>query len=96
MAAVLALTVRLSVVPGSAGRALQAPSQGVSPVIAAPPSVALPPVASPGSFPASVITSAPGPPAPGPPAPGPPGPGATIVTAASAASGPWVLLMIVT
>src|ERR1700679_1767925 len=101
MAAVLALTVRLSVVPASAGRALQAPSQEVSPVIAAPPRVAWPPVASPGARPARVITCAPGPPppgasAPGAAAPGAPGPGATIVTAASTAPAPWVLLMTVT
>ena len=62
MAAVLARTVRLSALPGSAGRALQVPSQGVSPVIAAPPRVAWPPVASPGSCPARVITCAPAPP----------------------------------
>ena len=83
MAAVVALTVRLSPLPGSAGWALQVPSQGASPVIDGAAERGTPPVASPGSRPARVITSA-----PGRPAPGRPGPGGTIVTAASAAAGP--------
>src|SRR4249920_1621549 len=86
MAAVVALTVRLIPARGSAGRALHFPSQGVSPVIAAPPSVALAPVVSPGSLLARVMISA----------PCNPGPGGTIVTAASADPVPCVLLMIVT
>ena len=72
MAAVVAPTVRLTPASGSAGSALHYPfPHGASPVIAAPPSVALAPVASPGSPPARVII----------PAPRNRGPGGTIVTA---------------
>ena len=86
MAAVVARTVRLIPARGSADRALHFPSQGVSPVIAAPPRVALDPVASPGSpLDKAMICAS-----------GNPGPGGTIVTAASAACAPCVLLMIVT
>src|ERR1039457_3190970 len=86
MPAVVALTVRLIPARGSADRALHFPSQEVSPMIAAPTSVALAPVASPGSPPDRVMTSA----------PCNTGPGGTIVTAASIAPAPCVLLMIVT
>src|ERR1022692_193813 len=86
MAAVAALTVRLIPARGSAGGALHFPSQGVSPVIGAPPSVALAPAASPGSPLDRVMICA----------SRIPGPGGTIVTAASAACAPCVLLMIVT
>src|SRR6266851_3547033 len=86
MAAVVALTDRLIPARGSADKALHFPSQGMSPVITAPPSVALAPVASPGSPLARVMISA----------PCHPGPGGTTVTAASAAPAPCVLLMIVT
>ena len=86
MAAVVALTVRLIPAPGSAGRVLHVPSQGVPPVIVAPPSVALvPPGVS--RLPAGeshdlrVLH---------------PRPGGTIVTAASPASAPCALLMTVT
>ena len=78
MAAVVARTVRLIPARGSAGRALHLPSQGLSLVIAAPPSVALAPVASPGSALARVMISA----------SCKPGPGGTTVTAASAAPAP--------
>ena len=86
MAAVVALTVR--VIPASvpAGRASHFASQGVLPVMVAPPSVAFVPLASPGYPPARVMTSA----------PWTPGPGGAMVTAASPAVAPWALLMIVT
>ena len=86
MAAVAALTVRLIPARGPADRAFHVPFQGVSPVIGAPPSVALALAASHGSPLDRVMTCA----------SCFPGPGGTIVTAASAAVAPCVLLMIVT
>src|SRR5581483_6802989 len=85
MAAVAERTVRMIPERRSAGRAVQVPSQAASPVIAAPPSVALALAAFPGSWPARVMTWA---------LCGP-GPGGAIVTAASAACCAWVLLMMV-
>src|SRR5690242_13737033 len=56
MAAVVALTVRVTPGRGPAGSVVQVPLQGASPVIVAPPSVTLVPLASPGCAPASVMT----------------------------------------
>jgi PAS domain S-box-containing protein len=86
MAAVVALTVRLIPSRAPAGRVSHSPFHRASPVMAAPPSVALAGVASPGTPLVRVMTCA----------LGSPGPGGRMVTAASAARAPWVLLMIVT
>src|SRR5215471_9563626 len=86
MAAVVAGTVRLIPARGSVGRAVHLPSQGAPPVISAPPRVALVPAAVPGSAPARAMISE----------PCGCGPGGVMVTAASVACAPWVLLMMVT
>src|SRR5215471_18336554 len=86
MVAVVAFTVRAIPARGSTGTVLHVPFQDASPVMVAPPSVTVVPLASPGCAPARVMTST----------AGTPGPGAAIVTAASAAPAPCALLMIVT